>query len=332
MTVYVDVLIGLNLFVNFFLLSGVAKIMKTKLKLARNLAASFVLAVSSLVVLLPPMNWWQGGLFRLLTAAAGVVIGFGCLGISTLIKLIGGLFSATFLFAGVMYALFYWVSPNGLLVYNGTVYYNLSPVVLVAATLVSYLVLYLLRNNFKKENAIPLYLQLHLQQEEITCSVQAKLDTGFGLTDLYSDRPLVLLSPSVANRLFSPEELSLRLIPYETVGEIGLLSAGVCKRVTACYGTRRAQFENVVIAVAKRELQEEFKALVGVDFMERIEWDVASNQTNRKKLVEKTHRPKDRLYRRIGHSAAAVGQTNRETTDGAAQAGGLVSAGDAHHP
>ncbi len=330
--VYVDVLIGLNLYINYFLFLAVSKIMRYPIGNYRNLLASAVLSLASLVILLPPMGTGLHILVRLVTAVIGVLLGYGYPGIRGFLKLVIALFTVGFLFAGVMTAWFYLGEPAHLLVQNGSVYYHLSPVLLVVTTLFSYLVVTFLQKGMNKSASLPQLIQLHLQQGEATCSVQAKLDTGFFLCDLYGDRPVVLVSPSVANRLFSPEHLAFRLIPYETVGEIGLLQSGVCKKVVARYGKERACFKNVVIAVAKRELQEEWNALVGTDFMERMEWDDRTTERKMQTTVEDVNRRSHRLHRRVNRFTASFGQRKRKGTDGTAAARGLIGTRNSHHP
>ena len=55
-TIYIDVLISINLFINYFLLLSVAKILTLKPERKRIILSSFIGSLYSLVILLPSIN------------------------------------------------------------------------------------------------------------------------------------------------------------------------------------------------------------------------------------------------------------------------------------
>ncbi len=328
---YLDVLLAINLFVNYFLLSAVAKITKHPLRGFRNLAASFALSLGSLIILLPPLALFINVVIRMLMASIGVIIAFGCCSLKKFCKLTGALLSATLLFGGTMTVLFEVTHVAGLYVENGMVYYNLSPIMVVIATLFCYIVLRLFRKNFGTD-VTPDYVQLHLQQGDCTIGLTAQVDTGFALQDLYNDRPLIMVTPSVAKKLFGDQSLTYRLLPFETVDGNGVLQSGICERMTAVYDKKQALFTRVVVAIAPKEWKQSFQALVGKDLMERMEWDDSNNQKYAKTMVDSLFCQTNRLYRRQHRAAASAEQRGRASVDGTTQARGSVGAGKTDHP
>lgn len=329
--IYLDVLLAINLFVNYFLLSSVAKITKHPLRGFRNLAASLILSLGSLIILLPPLALFINVAVRILMAFVGVIIAFGFGSLKNFCKRTGALLSATLLFGGTMTVLFDVTHVAGLYVENGMVYYDLSPVMVVIATLLCYIVLRLFRKNFGTDDS-PDYVQLHLQHGNCIIGLTAQVDTGFALHDLYNDRPLIMVTPSTAKKLFGKQPLTYRLLPFETVDGSGVLQSGLCERMVAVYEKKQALFTRVVVAVAPQEWKQNFQALVGKDLMERMEWDDSNNQKHTKTMVDSFFCQTNRLYRRQHRVASSAEQRGGTPADGKTQARGPVGAGKTDHP
>jgi stage II sporulation protein GA (sporulation sigma-E factor processing peptidase) len=222
---------------------------------------------------LPEFPVFLSFLLRLGLAITGIFLAYGFSGKRVFFQLVGAFFTASFVFCGVVYGIFAIFHPQKLTIHNGVVYYDLSPLILVITTLIAYGILLLAKNSLKKEKNFCPYAILHLQQNGQTLSVQVKVDTGFTLTDLYGDHPLVLLSPAVAKKLQN-KDTKIRLLPFETVNGSGVLPSFLCQRVTAKYEDKTATFSQVVVAVAKENIHNEFQGLIGLDFLERMEWHV----------------------------------------------------------
>lgn len=269
-TIYADVLVGLNWFVNFFLLLSVSKIGKTPLGFARNMIASFVLALGSLSIFLPPFSAVGEVMLRVILAGIGVLLGFGFGSVGRFFKNVGILFAATFAYGGIMLGLWYVFRPEELVIHNGTVYYNLSPVLLIAFTLGAYGILRLLRKNFAKESIVDAPVLIHIQTENKTVGIRAKVDTGFTLEDAYTGYPIVLVTPTVWNKLFRETPSAYRLLPFETVNGAGMLKTVTVKGAFIRYEGNTEIFPLVSVAKGETAFSNQWDALVGYDFIERM--------------------------------------------------------------
>lgn len=320
-TVYVDVLVGLNWFVNFFLLLGVSKIGKTPLKFWRNLLASFVLAVSSLTIFLPPLSALWEGVLRIAFAGLGVVIAFGFRSVGVFLKNTGMLFAAAFAYGGIMLGLWYVFHPENLVIHNGVTYFNISPIALIVFTLISYGVLWFLRKNFGKEPTFEPFVTLHIQKENKTVTLQAKVDTGFTLEDIYTNSPLVLFSPKISQCLGLTSSEAFRLLPYETVNGAGLLPSVTVEGVTACYGKIQVTFPKICGALGEQDFHSSFDALVGYDFIERMEREYEVSSKTLANATGSVCQKKNRLHQRFGNLAAAPKTGRGKAVDGTAERG-----------
>ena len=161
------------------------------------------------------------------------------------------------------------------------------------ATLTAYGIILLLRRHFGRETKLQSLYTLHLQQDDRTITLQAKLDTGFMLQDLYDHHPVILLAPSVAYELLEPQSVSYRLLPYETVSGSGFFQSALCKRVTMTLEGKTVSLSPVVVAVGDKEFHAEYKALIGYDFLERMEENYESSEKLVKTVMVGTSKTKN---------------------------------------
>lgn len=77
MTVYADILILINLYINYLLLQLTQKVLRRRFSKGRVLAASVVGALCSLIMLLPPLPGLLLFFFRLLLATGIVYLAGG---------------------------------------------------------------------------------------------------------------------------------------------------------------------------------------------------------------------------------------------------------------
>ena len=147
---YIDVLVLLNLFVNDLLLMSVGKILHQKKKGWRMFLSALFGGLCSLTILLPQM-------VPLVLFAEKVVLSFLMVGIAfgfTPLKRLWYkwllFFGVSFLYGGITFALWYFVSPAGMIYQNGVAYYPISALTLALFTIAAYLIFWLLENLWQK--------------------------------------------------------------------------------------------------------------------------------------------------------------------------------------
>ena len=272
LTVYADVLVIVNLYVDFLLLSGVQSFLGLKAKGWRLVLGSLCGAVCSLAGLLPLPGWASpllGGLCSL--AAAGVA--FGPVRPRLFLKCWLCTWVLSFLLAGFLLFLSQFAPPGYLAVVGGAVYLNLSLPVLFAATCLAYVLFWLIRRAFPRERAAPL-CRLRITNRERTVEVVAKADTGSALREPFSGLPVILCqaeslgeaAPAGAYDFLegrTPRE-ALRLVPFESLGGKGLLP---CFRPQRVELAKTGQELDCCVALTKTALSAgQFTALYNPDF------------------------------------------------------------------
>ncbi len=142
--IYIDVLIGLNIYITYFLLLATESLSKSKSKTLRRGLASCAGGFSSLIILAPDLPFVLLLLIKLAMAAAIVWVGFGFQARGVFLKRVLIFLGANFLFAGFMIAIWFLFTPAKLAIRNGTVYYHLSALTLIISTILAYGVVRLL--------------------------------------------------------------------------------------------------------------------------------------------------------------------------------------------
>lgn len=260
MTVYIDVLIIFNLYINFFLVKSTALVMRRKVSSLRCLAAAAVGALSSLVILLPPIPFILTFLIKATIACLVTFAAFGRQKIWDHAVCMMFFLLMCFVYGGAMLALWHFAAPLGMVYENGTAYFNIPIGALAVFTAISYgtvrAVRYLLDRKVKcTENCT-----VAVTAGGRTAELNGFPDTGNSLTDVFSGKPIIICSRSAIHDII-PENILLylngsdnitevRLIPCRTVDGEGLVPVFSAERITV-----NGKEADAMIGVSKTELQ-----------------------------------------------------------------------------
>lgn len=219
-TIYADVLVILNTYVNFALLRLTALIDRNKALRLRIFLAALLGGFYSLIILWESPNNIILFLTKISVSLLMVFVSFGFHSLRGFLRSFAVFFGVSFVFAGLMLALWLFCAPEGMLFNNGTVYFHFDTMTLLIMTAVSYALVRL----------IFLFSQRHtpkgsIYEIEITfCSCTIKCsglcDSGSSLRDWYTSLPVILISPELIKEKESlfENKTGTRLIPAQTAG------------------------------------------------------------------------------------------------------------------
>ena len=137
-TIYLDVLIVLNIYVNFFLIKATAKFTHTPLKIFRCILSSVIGSLFSLTILLPSGNFLLSLLIKLAAAVIITAITFGIKERKRFFKLIFYFYIINFVFAGAVSFMYITFKPSFMAVNNSYFYVDFSLMSLVIFTAIAY--------------------------------------------------------------------------------------------------------------------------------------------------------------------------------------------------
>lgn len=227
-TVYIDVLVILNLFINYFLIRSSALVMRRGISAKRCLLAAAVGAVGSLVILLPELPFFVIALEKI---AIGAVITFAAFGRQkpldfTVCALFFLLIS--FVYAGLMTALWTFCAPYGMVFGNGVAYFNIPIAAIFAFTAAAYFAIRLVRFFADRRLRCAKICNVKITAKGTEITLRGLCDTGNGLCDIFSGKPVIVcrsdkltaITPKAARDFLNgilDENGDLRLIPCRTV-------------------------------------------------------------------------------------------------------------------
>lgn len=240
--IYVDILVIVNLFVNYFLLLATAKFFCIKWKTARLILGEILGGIYSLYILAPELPWFISSVIKLFMSVTIIAATFGIKKPTQFFKILIYFYSVNFLFSGIMMAVWCWFKPNGMQVNNGVVYFNISPVILIISTIISYIIIEAINKIVNKRRLDHKIINLKIKFRTNQISITAKIDTGNFLKEPFSGLPVIVARETSVKPLlpvntyeqikdYSADKftdilnLKIRMIPFKTISEESVLPA-----------------------------------------------------------------------------------------------------------
>lgn len=261
LTIYADVLFCVNFIIDYFLLQLTAKISKSPCKFARQLAAAAFGAACSFIILLPSAGAFLICVFRLVTAAATVVIAFGFFSKQCFLKRTICFYLSSLLFSGTVFLLWSTLKPNGMFFKNGIMYYKLSAPILIGVSAAVYAIITVALRFFKRNSAV--VCRVTVKDGGVCEQITALVDSGNLLKEPFSQKPVMLLDKRYED-IFCGNGKPHRVIPYSTVSGSGVISGFQPDSVTYEAGGVSTPID-VYLAVSKTPLEKEYGAVIGTD-------------------------------------------------------------------
>ncbi|MBQ3094286.1 MAG: sigma-E processing peptidase SpoIIGA [Clostridia bacterium] len=271
--IYLDILLSLNLFVDFLLLAATARLLHTPTSRWRLIGGALLGALSSLMIFLPPLGIALSILCKALAAALMVLIAFPYRGFGAYLRETTVLFLISALFAGVCAVGQWMLSPVGLAVQSGVVYYEADPLWLILFTVIAYGALTLFDRLTRKRVALGQNYRVELEHSGHRVTLRAMLDSGHSLCDSFSGAPVVLAGEQALGALNAACDLSaghVRYIPFSSIGGDGVLLAFRPDRAVLYADARPVDVSGVWVAAVKSLGRGEYDALIGPALADRL--------------------------------------------------------------
>lgn len=210
-TIYIDVLLCVNLVINYLLLSAVSFYTHAQISIKRLLLGSAVGALCSLVMLLTVIPFALNMLIKTVVGGLTVFSAFG--------KKIAGVYKAlccifncnVFLLRNINCSMVFIHSEKSF-DKNSVIYLNISPVMLIIYSVICYCAFRLINTIAGKHRAKDTFCVLTIVNGSNALRVNAKIDTGNTLVEPFSQSPVIVIGRNTA-KCITPVEV----YEYETV-------------------------------------------------------------------------------------------------------------------
>ncbi len=265
MSVYIELLFLDNLLMNALIIFLSSRLQDRPPSIIRNLVASSVGAVYALLYFLSPVNSvWGWFIVKVLFAVAMVAIAnnpksFKALG--------GGLvyfLLSSCILGGVMLGLFY-LTGSGTTSALGVIVTRGIPlrIVLIGGVCGCIALEYLRRNISMKVHVDACSAEINVVTDKGQAKLKALVDTGNGLTEPLSGRPVILVKQGYIE-ILKPKNAKERMVPCVTISGFKMLKAFKAKHVFVYNGDEERKTDNVYVAVVENEqLAYEVDAIIG---------------------------------------------------------------------
>lgn len=263
--VYADVLIFLNLIVNYFLLCACCKILNSNPKTIRIILSSLLGGISSLYIFLPKLNIVLETLLKIATCSLMVLICFGFKNVKNYLKSIGILFAVTTAYGGIMFALWLAFNPKGMVVNNSVVYFNISPLVLIICSVIAYILFSVFSFIFTKTSKFANKCSITVFAKDKNVRLDAIIDTGNSITDVFSNSEIIIADKTQVERLFTLADKSTpryRVLPCNTISGNDVLEGFRCDSAVIINDNEKTVLQKPILAISKTKLNDGYNAII----------------------------------------------------------------------
>lgn len=284
--IYIDVLLCVNLLINYVILILEANLLNLRIKRKRLILSALIGSFYSIFIFFDQINLLLSLFIKLLMSITIILIAYGFINTRSFVKSIVTFYFINFIFGGIIFCIWYFISPKGIFIKNGIVYFDVSPTFLILSTVVIYFSIKIYRYFLGESDLHNIVCDLEILNNGKTVKLFAKVDTGNSLKEPFSNKPVIvaeyesikdILPPEVKNYIQDNVEdwtakgkktSLLRVIPYSTVSGEGLLSAFIPEKVTIRY-KNKTYIKETFLAISKRNLfLWDYKALVPPDLID----------------------------------------------------------------
>ena len=282
--IYADILVAVNMIVNYFLLRACAAMTGSDCKTVRLFISSAAGGLFSMIIFIENIPPLINAVIKMLFLGVMVAIAFGTKTLKAFVKNCSAFFIANFVFAGIMLAFSVFIAPEKALYKNGIVYFDIDIVTLTVSAFVCYGILTVLTRFSRSRSPAENTYELTVAYNGREVTGKALYDTGNVLRDSFSGRPVIIAEKEFAEKLFVEgeditQQKNFRLIPYSTIRNGGALPAFLAEKITLKTPFKTAEAQGIYIAVTERKIVSGgFCALLGTPVT-----DAADNTVNDRK-------------------------------------------------
>lgn len=277
MVVYVDVLLVVNLIVDFFLLKITFKLLRVNPKPIRVLISVLLGAVSSLYIFFPESTAFIDITVQLIISSLMMLSSLGFKSLKYFLRAVGVFFAVTCVYGGIMTALWQVLKPKGMVINNSVVYFNISPLVLIVSTVSGYFLYLFLSKILALPSKTAKRCSLTLYALGKSVGLTGIIDTGNSITDILSNGEIIIVDKAVVMSLLGTEDIlsdtvyatRYRTVPCETVMGRSLLDGFRCDMGEIRFEDKVIPLNNPIIAISKTPIKENYSAILNPKILEK---------------------------------------------------------------
>ncbi len=266
MTVYVDILIIQNIIIDYFLIKLCAKICGCEYKFLRLTVSSVLGGLFSLYIFLPKQPFYIEIPVHIFMSASLIFTAIGYKNIKQFVRLTLLLFAVTYLLGGLLLGISLFYKTENVTINNSVIYIKLSPIILIASSVIFYISVLLLRKIVSKNNSFAEKCIVTILADNTSLTLNGIIDTGNSLCDCFESREVIIISEQIGKKLTDSLQNSIerryRAIPCKTISGTALLDGYRVEGATITSGKSTNSIKAPIIAISKTPLDIECDAII----------------------------------------------------------------------
>lgn len=292
MTIYIDIVLIENIFMNYIILFATATINKTDIKLIRIFLASLLGGIYAIVAYISDLEFYKTLTLKLLLSIAMVYIALKPSTMKKCLKQLLIFYLTSFTFGGTAFALLYFIKPSEIFIQNG-IYIGSYPLkIAILGGIVGFITIVIAFKIIKgKMTSKNMYCKIEIELNNQKIESNAMIDTGNLLKEPISGKPVIIVENDLL-KMALPEEIlnntqniiqgntqeipieylsKLRVIPFTSLGmPNGMLLGMKAEKVTIYSEDEKILVENVIIGLYDKKLSKsgKYTSLIGISLIE----------------------------------------------------------------
>lgn len=297
MTIYLDVVLIENLFMNYIILFATGYILKIKLNHIKLIISALLGGIYSILAYMEILELYSNIFIKIVLSIIMVYIAFSPSTIKKLSKEVIFFYLTSFVFGGCSLALLYFIKPEEILIRNGS-YVGTYPIKIallggIVGFTITVIALKFVKSKLSKKD---IYCEVTIKFGNNKISTIAMIDTGNILKDPITSMPVMIVEkdilknilPSVIldnlskiiggdvpKQIYEDESLEyitkFRVIPFHSIGkENGMLLGFKADELNIHQEDNVEKIKGVIVGIYEYPLSKkrEYSALIGIDMIE----------------------------------------------------------------
>lgn len=274
--IYADILIVINIILNYFLLRATSAMTGCQYKTSRFLIASAAGGIFSLIIFVENIPVLLNVIIKILFFLIMIFIAFGIKSIKAFLKCCGAFFIVNFAFAGIMLAVNISLMPYSSIYKNGIVYFDIDIFTLTVCAIICYAVLSIISRFTKSKIPQKSIYSIRITYGDKLIEGKALFDSGNTLCDCFSGKPAIIAENDFVKKLYDCNELTdmknFRLIPFSTIKSAGALPAFMADKAEIMNNGIWLEARDIYIAVTEKKIVSGgYSALIGMPLFDAID-------------------------------------------------------------
>lgn len=288
MTIYLDIVLFENIFLNFIILLSTAIISKSQIKIIRIFISSFIGGLFAILNYIININWFFTIILKVIISIVMIKIAFSKSNFRKILKQLMFFYLVSFTFGGIAFMLLFFINPQNIIVKSNHLVGTYPIKVAIIAGIVGFLVFVIIskiiKSNLSKKAMlceIEIFYKGNIQK------MKAMLDTGNLLKEPINKMDVVIVEKENLKSIISKDILDniqnilkgkmlesdnlhsykLKLIPFSSLGNDNGLLIGFKPDYVKIYSEEEIVRNDILIGIYDGKLTKNnlYTSLIGLD-------------------------------------------------------------------